>query len=120
MALYDFECKNCNKVYDELAPFDKSGEYPNVECPHCQSKDKIKMMSACNYAFANPVGTDKWNSESTGHDYRFKHNIPKVQKERQMAEAMSQMGTDPYGSTDNDIEQFGEGVHDPETRKGLS
>jgi putative FmdB family regulatory protein len=120
MPLYEFECKSCNKPYDEIARYDETGMYKDVECPHCGSKEKDKLISACNYAFTNPVGTDKWNSESTGHDYRFKHNIPKVKKEREMAEVMSQMGTSPYGAGDGDIEKFGEGVHDPETRKGLS
>lgn len=122
MPLYEFECKSCNKQYDEISRYDETGMYEDVECPHCGSKKKDKLVSACNYTFTNPVGTDKWNSESTGHDYRFKYNIPKVKKEREVAEAASHMGS-PYDGRDelrNDIEEFGEGVHNPETRKGLS
>jgi putative FmdB family regulatory protein len=118
MPLYEFECKSCNKPYDEIVRYDETGTYEDVECPRCGSKKKDKLVSACNHAFTNPVGTDKWNSESTGHDYRFKHNIPKVKKEREMAEALSHMDN-PY-KQGNDIEEFGEGISDPETRKGLS
>ena len=80
------------------------------------------MMSSPNFAFSNPEGTDRWNNTSTGHDYRFKHKIPKVKQERKIAEAVSHMGTDPYGSSDmlkKDIE-MDTGIHDAKSRKGLS
>lgn len=114
MPIYDFDCKKCKKRYEALADYDESGKYKGVSCPHCNSKSKKKLMSACHYAFSNPVGTDRWNSSSTGHDYRFKHNIPKVQQEREMAQALSHMGTDPYGQSEmvnNDIE-MDTGIHD--------
>jgi putative FmdB family regulatory protein len=120
MPNYDFECKNCNETYEELATFDETGVYESVVCPKCGSKKKDKLMSACNHAFTNPEGTDRWNNSQTGHDYRFKHNIPKVKQERAMAEAMSHMGNPYAGEKNPDIEQYGEGVHDPETRGGLS
>lgn len=122
MPLYEFECKNCKSHFDALASFDQTGKYKDVVCPECGSKKKEKRMSAPNFAFANPEGTDRWNNGSTGHDYRFKHNIPKVKEERAMAEALSHMGTDPYGGADmleKDIE-LDTGIHDPETRVGLS
>ena len=119
MPTYEFECKNCNKTYSELARYDETGMYKDVECPHCGSKLKEKLMTACNYKFANPVGTDRWTSDSGGHDYRFKHNLPNVQREREMAEQLSHMGN-PYSGGNADIEKFGEGIHDPETRGGLS
>lgn len=120
MPLYEFECLNCKTVYDEVVRYDESGIYPNVKCPKCQSKEKTKLMSASNFKFSNPVGTDRWNNSSTGHDYRFKHNIPKVQAERKMAEALSHMGSDPYGSTLEQDLRLDTGIHDPETRPGLS
>jgi putative FmdB family regulatory protein len=117
MPLYEFECKSCEKKYDELAKYDESGKYPEVVCPHCGSKKKDRLMSMVSFTFTNPVGTDRWNSESTGHDYRFKHNIPNVQRERQLAEQFAK-GENPYRDLgDMDL---GEGVHDPETRLGLS
>ena len=114
MPNYEFNCKKCKKKYEALTSYDESGKYKDVKCPHCNSKSKTKLMSACNHAFTNPVGTDRWNSDSSGHDYRFKHNIPNVQKEREMAQALSHMGTDPYGQADmlnNDIE-MDTGIHD--------
>lgn len=122
MPVYEFECKKCKVVYDALSNFDKTGKYKNVICPECGSKSKKKMMSSPNFAFSNPEGTDRWNNTSTGHDYRFKHKIHKVKQERKIAEAVSHMGTDPYGSADmlkKDIE-MDTGIHDAKSRKGLS
>lgn len=121
MPTYNFECKNkkCGKTYEDFAfRFDESGKYPDIVCPHCRSKRKKQLMSAANFAFTNPVGTDRWNNTSTGHDYRFKHNIPKVKAEREMAEQFSHMGASPYGAIDDT--HLDVGVHDAETRKGLS
>lgn len=101
-----------------MTAFDATGKYKNVVCPECGSKQKEKRMSVPSFNFANPEGTDRWNNGSTGHDYRFKHNIPKVKQERAVAEALSHMGTDPYGGGD-DIE-MDTGIHDAEVRKGLS
>lgn len=122
MPTFEFKCKNCKSNYDALTRFDETGKYKDVICPECGSKKKEKIMSSPSFAFAQPQGTDKWNSMSKGHDYRFKHNIPKVKEERAMAEALSHMGTDPYGSNQmlaNDIE-LDTGIHDPETRTGLT
>ena len=121
MALYEFECKDCQKDYIELTRYDESGVYESIVCPHCGSHNKIKLVSACNHTFTNPEGTGKWENGSTGHDYRFKHNLPKVLAERESAERQ-QLGIDgnanPYGDMgDMDL---GEGIHDPETRKGLA
>lgn len=85
MPFYEFSCNRCETVYEELCSHDPKGKYPGLKCPKCGSKSKTKLMSTCNYAFANPEGTDRWNSESGGHDYRFNHNLPKVIAERQNA-----------------------------------
>jgi hypothetical protein len=103
----------CEATYSDLCDrYDESGEYPDTKCPHCNSVKKEKLVSQCNYMFAQPEGTDRWNSESTGHDYRFKHNLPKVIKERQMAEMASRSGKMPYNSIDDlntgSIDNFGE------------
>ncbi len=121
MPNFEFECKKCQTVYSDIVPFDKTGKYPKVTCPECKSKSKRKLMSACNYAFGDPVGTDKWTNGGTGHDYRFKHNLPKVLKQRKQAEMASHVGANPYGSdTVAKDMALGEGIHDAETRKGLS
>jgi putative FmdB family regulatory protein len=92
MPTYQFECKKCKAIYEELCSYDSTGKYPQVKCPKCKSKTKKKLMSSCNYQFTNPEGTDRWNNESSGHDYRFHHNLPKVLSERQRAE---EAGKDP-------------------------
>ena len=115
---YDFECKKCHHVYDALTEYDETGKYKKLKCPDCGSKSKLKLMSAPSFNFSNPEGTKRWNNVSTGHDYRFKHNIPKVKQERAMAEAMSHMGGNPYGSGDDT--EMDVGIHDAELRKGLS
>lgn len=55
-------------------------------------------MSAISFNFANPVGTDR---HTNSHDYRFKHNLPKVRAERQAAEAVAGF-EQPY-ETINDL-----------------
>ena len=101
MILYEFECKKCKTVYEEFAPFDETSKYPGVVCPECKSTRKIRVFGATAFAFANPVGTDRWNSQSQGHDYRFKHNIPNVKAQRENAMNKSHMGSDPYPVVDD-------------------
>lgn len=103
MPRFDFECKKCSQVYEDIVPFDKTGKYKSVQCPHCGSKSKEKLMSACGFSFSNPEGTDKWNSDASGHDYRFHHNLPKVIAERAAAEQASHVGKDVYNPI-NDLE----------------
>lgn len=96
---YDFECKKCGKIYEEIVQkYDESGKYPDVKCPSCGSVSKIKLITGCRYQFVNPVGTDRWNNS---HDYRFKHMQPKVRKEREEAMKQSHMGNNPYNEIDD-------------------
>jgi len=101
MPIKEFSCKNCDSVYEDLVKHDEKGKYPGVLCPECGSEEKTPLMSSCKCNFTNPVNSDRWNSESTGHDYRFKHNLPNVIKQRQAAEQQSHMGTDPYPNKDD-------------------
>lgn len=57
-------------------------------------------MTTCSFAFAQPEGTDKWNSEAAGHDYRFKHKLPQVIEERKNAE-LANKGALPYNQIDD-------------------
>ena len=86
MPTFSFSCKKCQKNYNDLCDYDATGKYKNTKCPHCGSKSKTKLITVCNFAFAQPEGTDRWNSESAGHDYRFHHKLPKVIEERMRAE----------------------------------
>lgn len=98
MPLYEYACLDCGREYDTLAAYDPEGVYPGVTCPGCHSDQKRKQMSRCSFAFANPVGTDRYVNS---HDYRYKHKAPAVQKERAAAEAASHVGASPYNPIDD-------------------
>lgn len=112
MPLYDFVCTKCDSGFETLSAFDETGEYPTVICPECGSKEKKRVPSMFAFNFTNPEGTDRWNSGSGGHDYRFKTKVPQVQAERALAEATSHMGANPYGNRINDLGSYDTGVHD--------
>lgn len=112
MPIYCFQCKNCNHEYEELTQYDSTGKYSKIKCPECDSKKKTQLMTTCNFKFSNPVGTDRWTSDSSGHDYRFKTHAPTVKKQRQVAEQMSHMGSDPYGDTSAADIDLDVGIHD--------
>ena len=101
MPIYDFECLKCNNVYSEKVSFENT-TFKGVECPcGCKRKKRVNIvenMVSQGITFGNPVGTDVWNNN---HDYRFKHNLPKVLNERANAEKKSHMGTNPYNSIDD-------------------
>ena len=102
MPLYDFCCVKCKREYDEIAPFDETGKYPSVVCPHCGSKKKKRLIGAPSFKFANPIGTDRWVSDDTGHDYRHNWNMEnRVKPQRELAEKASHMGASPYNSIDD-------------------
>ncbi len=100
MPNFSFSCKKCSANYSDIVPFDPTGKYKDVACPRCKSKSKVKLMTTCSFAFAQPEGTDKWNSESAGHDYRFKHKLPQVIEERKNAE-LANKGALPYNQIDD-------------------
>lgn len=106
MPTYSFECNKCQNAWEELADFDKTGKYKGVSCPKCKSKSKTKLLTSCRIQFTNPVGTDVWNSESAGHDYRHKFNMDRpggVKDQRSFAEQNSHMGSQPYAHM-NDLD----------------
>jgi len=98
MPLYEFCCKDCGEEYEALTKFDKTRKYKSVECPKCESKNRTLLLGhSFAFKFTNPEGTDLWRK----HDYRFHHNLPKVIKEREMAEKASHMGKNPYKDIDD-------------------
>jgi len=112
MPSFDFECKKCSLHYEDFVSYDKTGKYPGVKCPECGSKHKRKLVSCCNFSFAQPVGTDRYENS---HDYRFHHKLPSVLAERQAAEEAA-ASEQPY-ETINDLNidsAWGETGNSPE------
>ena len=101
MPIYLFECNDCHRVYEELTKYDETGKYESVLCPKCGSKAKEKRTTTCSFTFAQPEGTDRWNSDFSGHDYRYKTKQKDVRDQREMAEKKSHMG-----GTDEIYKQF--------------
>ena len=106
MPTYNFECKNCNKIYETLASFDATGKYAGVSCPHCNSKKKKKLLNDANIKFAQPKDTSKFDN----FNYRAGYNLEQAQNLRRDAQTASHMGTDPYMPIDdiNKGRHFGE------------
>lgn len=110
MPNYDFKCKKCEHVFSDFAKHDPKQKYKDVKCPKCGSSKKELLVGAPSYKFNQPVGTDKWTSDGTGHDYRYKYVLPSIKKQREIAEKTSHVGANPYKEID-DIssgENFGE------------
>lgn len=112
MPTYTFHCKECDENYDEICSYDKTGKYNKIKCPACGSKKKTKLVSGCAYAFGNVMMTDKWCSDTTGHDYRHKWNMNRpggVNDQRRNAEKKSHVGPTPYRKIDdlNDDKNWG-------------
>jgi Zn finger protein HypA/HybF involved in hydrogenase expression len=98
----EFKCLECDLIYEELCLHDESEKYKNIKCPKCKSKKKTSVLTKVpGFSFANPVGTDRWNNEQKGHDYRFKYMQPRVKEERENAEKKSHMGKDVYKNHDD-------------------
>lgn len=114
MPIYEFKCKKCNFIYDVFSNInEKEINVKKAKCEKCNSKSKEEIIGVPSYKFSNPVGTDKWNSDSKGHDYRHNYNMDRkggVRDQRRMAEESSHVGANPYNTID-DIssgEHFGE------------
>jgi putative FmdB family regulatory protein len=106
MPAYDFECKKCHHVYEENVPMSNT-KYKGVKCPKCKSAAKTRLMSAPRFAFSNPVGTDRWNSDQNGHQYRWQYAQKSVAETRKFAEQNSHVGPKPY----NEIDDISSGEH---------
>lgn len=110
MPLYDFQCNDCPEVFEDLVRRDPSGSLNPGKCPKCGSLNSTRLIpDHFGFNFSDPVGTDRWNSDDTGHDYRFKSKQKSAASERAAAEAANG-GPSPYNHID-DIssgEHFGE------------
>jgi putative FmdB family regulatory protein len=105
MPRYEMQCDKCQEVYDVWSKIaEKDDSVKAAKCPKCKSSKKSEIFGCPSVSFANPVGTDRWNSESKGHDYRFKHNMDKpggTRDQRKAAERASRVGAEPYRKIDD-------------------
>lgn len=104
MPRYEMQC-SCGEVYDIWSKIaEKENVVKESVCPKCNSKEKTEIYGCPSINFTNPVGTDKWNSDSQGHDYRFKYNMDKpggTRDQRLAAERASKVGSEPYRKIDD-------------------
>lgn len=111
MPIYELECKKCGFVYDVLCSMsEKEERVKNAKCEKCNSIKKEQIVGVPSFKFSNPVGTDRWNSESKGHDYRHNFNMDRkggVRDQRKRAEEQSHVGAAPY----NHIDDISSGKH---------
>lgn len=93
MPIYEFKCLKCNKNYESLCGY--NDDQNSIECEHCGSKKKKKLVSNCSVTFTAPNESSKWESFS----YRAGYNMDKAKTERRIAERNSKMGNakDIYG-----------------------
>lgn len=111
MPFYDFQCSQCEHIWNELTSYDKTDVYEKIICPECSSNKKQKLIST--FAIGGPTA-----SKMDNFGYRAGFNLEKAKGERRAAEAASGGASSPYRDMSSDF-NLGEGVHDPETRLGL-
>ena len=92
MPLYNFKCKKCDGVWNELVSFKEADNTKNLKCPSCGSKKKEKLLSAPNIKFANPRESSKWDN----FGYRAGYTMDEAKDCRRNAEGKSHVGPNPY------------------------
>lgn len=93
MPVWDFSCKKCKHIFEELVSCDNISK---VKCPKCNSKTE-KMVNTCGVKFGIPQESSKWDN----FGYRAGHNYAAAEEERRQAESRSHMGTTPYKEIDD-------------------
>jgi putative FmdB family regulatory protein len=54
MPMYDYRCRKCGKVFEELVA---SSTVPDseIQCPHCKAKEADRLLSAPSIALKTSV-----------------------------------------------------------------
>ena len=92
MPSYDFQCKKCDKVWEELMSMKDFDNIKKLKCPACGSKKKDRLLGASSIMFAYPRESSKWNN----FDYRAGKTMEEAQDCRRNAQEKSHMGANPY------------------------
>lgn len=45
MPMYEYRCAKCGRVYEQLKRMSEADK--DLQCPHCESKDVERLVSAC-------------------------------------------------------------------------
>ena len=53
MPIYEYRCEKCETVFEKLV---FAGDKEETNCPKCDSKEVVKIMSACSFMGAS-IGT---------------------------------------------------------------
>ena len=56
MPIYEFKCKNCDHVFEELV-FSTNYSSENIICPVCGEKNTDKLMSAFSSSGSATIGS---------------------------------------------------------------
>ena len=56
MPIYEFKCKNCNHVFEELV-FSSIVNSEEIICPECGEKNSEKLMSAFCSSASSSIGS---------------------------------------------------------------
>jgi putative FmdB family regulatory protein len=56
MPIYEFKCKNCDHVFEELV-FSASAGSDDIICPVCKEKNADKLMSAFSSSGTSAIGS---------------------------------------------------------------
>ncbi len=56
MPIFEFKCKNCNHVFEELV-FSSNSSSEDIICPACGDKNADKLMSAFSSSGSSLMGS---------------------------------------------------------------
>jgi len=56
MPIFEFKCKNCNHVFEELV-FSSNVNSEDITCPACGDKNADKLMSAFSSSGSSVIGS---------------------------------------------------------------
>lgn len=95
MPIYEFECKRCHQVFEELCSFEDT---QTLTCPACSSKrlQRVLAGNAVTAMFKDPRGTSK----ADNFDYMAHHNYQKAQQESRAARQAAGKYANPYKPVD--------------------
>jgi len=119
MPIYVFCCKNPKCKTEKFEHFsfkirDTEELVKEIECPACEQKEIVTMVTSAAVKFTNPRGTSKWDNFS----YRAGYTMDEAKEQRRFAQEHSHVGPNPYSDgvadAEHDITKFGEGIFDQE------